>query len=135
MQIDVSVFLEKTKNGDSRMVPLSRRATEIFREALDQPVPIDSKLIFYGSPGKDGQRRPYEINKMWRLALARAGIQGLRYHDLRHEATSRMVTSGMSDQQVAAITGHKSMQMLKRYTQLRAKDLVALLDAKDAHGI
>lgn len=39
-----------------------------------------------------------------------------------------MVEGGLSDQQVAAISGHKSMQMLKRYTHLRSEDLVAELD-------
>jgi hypothetical protein len=41
---------------------------------------------------------------------------------------SRFVEAGLSDQEVAAISGHKSMQMLKRYTHLRAEDLVAKLD-------
>ena len=53
---------------------------------------------------------------------------GLRFHDLRHEAVSRLVEAGLGDQEVAAISGHKSMQMLRRYTHLRAEDLVAKLD-------
>jgi integrase len=57
----------------------------------------------------------------------RAGITNLRFHDLRHEATSRFVEAGLSDQQVSAITGHKSMQILKRYTHLRNEDLVGLI--------
>jgi len=51
----------------------------------------------------------------------------LRFHDLRHEATSRFVEAGLSDQQVSSITGHKSMQMLKRYTHLRNEDLVSMI--------
>ncbi len=48
---------------------------------------------------------------------------------VEHEAVSRLVESGqLSDQQVAAISGHKSMQVLKRYTHLRAEDLVRALD-------
>jgi integrase len=42
----------------------------------------------------------------------------LRFHDLRHESVSRLVEAGLSDQEVATISGHKSMQMLKRYTHL-----------------
>jgi hypothetical protein len=38
------------------------------------------------------------------------------------------VEAGFSDQEVSAISGHKSMQMLKRYTHLRAEDLVGRLD-------
>jgi integrase len=67
------------------------------------------------------------INRVWAMAVARAGLQDLRFHDLHHEAVSRLVESGLNDQEVAAISGHKSMQMLKRYTHLRAADLVKKL--------
>ncbi len=62
------------------------------------------------------------------MALERANIINLKFHDLRYEAISNLVERGLSDQEVAAISGHKSMQMLKRYTHLRAEDLVARLD-------
>ena len=48
-----------------------------------------------------------------------AGIEDLRFHDLRHEATSRFFEKGLREMQVAAITGHKTLQMLKRYTHLK----------------
>ena len=73
-------------------------------------------------------RGPYEFRPAWYDALARARIKGLRFHDLRHEAVSRLVEAGLSDQEVSAISGHRSMQMLKRYTHLRAEDLVSKLD-------
>jgi integrase len=88
--------------------------------------PFDIDLIFWGEPGRDGKRRPYEFRPAWHRTLKEAGINGLRFHDLRHEAVSRLVEVGLGDQEVAAISGHKSMQMLKRYTHLRAEDLVAL---------
>ena len=56
-----------------------------------------------------------------------AGIGGLTFHDLRHEATSRLFEKGLNPMEVAAITGHKTLQMLKRYTHLKAKDLVGRL--------
>ncbi|MBU2733854.1 tyrosine-type recombinase/integrase [Acidithiobacillus ferridurans] len=52
---------------------------------------------------------------------------GLTFHDLRHEATDRLFEKGVGLMQVAAITGHKNMQLLKRYTHLRPEDLVKLL--------
>ncbi len=125
------VRLNKTKNRCARTVPLSKRAVRVFREAVSNPVrPKDVDLIFYGEPGRDGVRRPYRINKVWSQARERAGITNLRFHDLRHEAVSRLVEKGLSDQEVAAISGHKSMQMLRRYTHLRAEDLVEKLDRK-----
>ena len=57
-----------------------------------------------------------------------AGIDGLTFHDLRHEATSRLFEKGLNPMEVAAITGHKTLQMLKRYTHLRAEDLVEIPD-------
>jgi len=131
-QIDLDrriVRLNETKNGSARTVPLSKRAARVFKKALSHHIQtVNSDLVFYGEPGRDGKRRPYRINKVWTNALERAHIQDLRFHDLRHEAISLLVERGLSDQEVAAISGHKSMQMLKRYTHLRAEDLVAKLD-------
>lgn len=131
-QVDLErriVRLSDTKNGSARLVPLSAAARDVFRSTLAHPVrPIDSNLIFFGEPGKSGARGPYEFRPAWYDAKERAKIRGLRFHDLRHEAVSRFVESGLGDQEVAAISGHKSMQMLRRYTHLRAEDLVTKLD-------
>ena len=124
-----TVHLTETKNGSSRTVPLTRSATDVFRAALNHPIrPLDTDLLFWGEPGRDGIRRPYEFRPAWSRILKKAGIEGLRFHDLRHEAVSRLVEAGLGDQEVSAISGHKSMQMLKRYTHLRAEDLVERLD-------
>jgi integrase len=58
------------------------------------------------------------------------GIADLHFHDLRNEAVSRLVEGDLSDQEVASISGHKSIQMLRRYTHLRAEDLVAKLEKR-----
>ncbi len=124
------VRLSKTKNDSARTVPLTLHAKEILAAALANPVrPKDCDLIFFGEPGRDGLRRPYNFNKAWLTIKAELGVNNLRFHDLRHEAVSRLVEGGLSDQEVAAISGHKSMQMLKRYTHLRAEDLVGRLDS------
>jgi integrase len=131
-QVDIAkrvVRLENTKNTSPRTVPLSKTATALFREALANPLrPKDCELVFFGEPGRDKLRRPYNFNKVWLELKVKAGMKDLRFHDLRHEAVSRFVEAGFSDQEVSAISGHKSMQMLKRYTHLRAEDLVKKLD-------
>ena len=131
-QVDVQkriVRLSDTKNDSARTVPLTKLATEIFRAALANPVrPIDCDLVFFGEPGRDGKRRPYAFTKIWGAIKRKASVPDFRFHDLRHEAVSRLVEGGLSDQEVSAISGHKSMQMLKRYTHLRAEDLVLKLD-------
>jgi integrase len=123
------VRLADTKNNSARSVPLSRGAAQLFRDALNNPVRVlDSDLLFPGEPGRDGARRPYAFTKQWMDTKRNLKMTDLRFHDLRHEAVSRLVESGLSDQEVAAISGQKSMQMLKRYTHLRAEDLVARID-------
>lgn len=126
-----TIFLKDTKNNDVRTVPLMQDAFDVIKAALDYPLrQNDTELLFYGEPGKEGTRNSYIINKVWRNAIVKAELEDFRFHDLRHEATSRFVEAGLSDQQVSAITGHKSMQMLKRYTHLRNEDLVGLLDSR-----
>ncbi len=124
------VRLQRSKNGDSRTVPLSQTALAAFHQAMEHAANLDvsSPLLFFGEPGRDGRRRPYVMQKVWADAVRRAGIEDFRFHDLRHEAVSRLVEAGLTDQQVATISGHRSMQMLKRYTHLRGEDLVEELD-------
>lgn len=61
------------------------------------------------------------------LVCKAAGIKDLTFHDLRHEAASRLGERGFSAMEVAALTGHKTMQMVKRYTHPRAEDFVERL--------
>lgn len=131
-QVDIKrriVRLSDTKNDSSRTVPLTRNATHAFQAAVAYPLrPTNCDLVFFGEPGRDGQRRPYHFKKVWNGIKKELGLTDLHFHDLRHEAVSRLVEVGLSDQEVAAISGHKSMQMLRRYTHLRAEDLVGKLD-------
>lgn len=131
-QVDLArrtALLKDTKNGSPRLVPLTRQAVKTLRSAIKNPLrPKNTELIFFGEIGRDGQRRGYEFKPAWFDAMRRAEVNGFRFHDLRHEAVSRLVEAGLGDQEVAAISGHKSMQMLRRYTHLRAEDLVAKLD-------
>jgi integrase len=57
--------------------------------------------------------------------VRRAGIEDLNLHDLRHEAITRFFERGLNVVEVAAISGHRELKMLQRYTHLRASDLVA----------
>ncbi|MBN8767091.1 MAG: site-specific integrase [Thiobacillus sp.] len=111
-----------TKNADAfRAVPLSTEALRALKEVKNLPASIDGR-VFYWWKASDS------FNKTWRRARARAGVEGLRFHDLRHEATSRLFEKGVFDSmEVASITGHKTLQMLKRYTHLRAEDLAKRL--------
>jgi len=125
------VHLPETKNGSTRYVPLTKTAVKVLEEAIKHPVrPENTDLIFWGEACDKvtGYRKPYDFTEAWEQARKNANLSDLRFHDLRHEAVSRLVEAGLGDQEVAAISGHKSMQMLRRYTHLRAEDLVVKLD-------
>ena len=110
--------LLKTKNGETRTIPLSLKAIEVL-SGMKQHV---SGRVFWRWAAADS------FNKTWRRACERVGIKNLRYHDLRHEAVSRLFEIGTLDtMEVAAISGHKSLQMLKRYTHLDAQKLAKKL--------
>lgn len=85
-------------------------------------------MIFFGEPGRHRTRRPYEFRPAWQGTVRDAGIRRVHFHVLRHEAVSRLVEAGLGDQKVAAISGHESVQMLRRYTHLHAVGLVDRLD-------
>ena len=109
------LLLPETKTGTPRRVPLSVAALGVL-DGL--PRRLDGRV--WGM-------RPDSISQAFERVCKTAGIEGLTFHDLRHEATSRLFEKGLNPMQVAAITGHKTLQMLKRYTHLRAEDLVGML--------
>ena len=55
-------------------------------------------------------------------------ISDLRFHDLRHEATTRLFEKGLNVMEVAAITGHKDLRMLQRYTHLKPETIASKLN-------
>lgn len=99
-------YLEDTKNGDRRMVPLSQKARDLIAEL---PIRMDGRLFVI---------TPNLVSNYFPKACADAGITGLTFHDLRHEATSRLFERGLNMMEVASITGHRTLAMLKRYTHL-----------------
>ncbi|MBU2762246.1 site-specific integrase [Acidithiobacillus caldus] len=108
-------LLPTTKNGEARDVPLSSRAVEVLKGL---PRTLDGRVFGVTYEG---------IHQAFVRACRRAGIEGLHFHDLRHEATSRLFEKGFNPMEVSAITGHKTLQMLKRYTHLKAEDLAKRL--------
>ena len=115
-----TAHLPRTKNGDARTVPLSRRAVAILR-LQRRKLGSKGKGIVFGLT-KD------QITDRMRVTVARAGLSDLRFHDLRHEATTRLFERGDFDMmEIASITGHKTLSMLRRYTHLRAENLARKL--------
>lgn len=132
-----AAHLPDTKNGESRTVALSSVAVEALR-AL--PRRTDGKVFSWKPNHENGS-----FEKVWQRTLSRARtlyeadcvaqevrpdpafLDNLRFHDLRHEATSRLFEKGLGVMEVASMTGHKSLAMLKRYTHIEAEKLAKKL--------
>lgn len=106
-------YLPLTKNGEARAVPLSRAAGKVLEHL---PKSISGQVF----PGLTTEA----VKRAFIRATVRANITDFHFHDLRHEATSRLAESGLDVVKVASITGHKTLQVLYRYyVHLRAENL------------
>lgn len=70
------------------------------------------------------------VGTAFRRACVDVGIKDLHFHDLRHEATSRLFEVGLSIEQVSLVTGHKDWKMLRRYTHIRPETLHRIVAAR-----
>ncbi|OQS31721.1 site-specific integrase [Chromobacterium haemolyticum] len=114
-----TALLPFTKNNDIREVPLSRKAYDIFdRFLVKKP---DGRIFRYTSSG---------IKSSWRNFIQNLGIEDLHFHDLRGCCISSLLERGLNTIEVATISGHRSMAMLKRYSHLYSHLLVPKLDPK-----
>ena len=128
-----TAFLTDTKNGESRTVPLSTAALTILRSLEVQhsgrvfPISMEAFKQAY-SRAVDRARDIYlrDCISMGERPDPKFMVD-LRFHDLRHEAASRLFEVGLNVMEVASITGHKTLQTLKRYTHLRAEELALKL--------
>lgn len=140
-QIDLAARLVKlsdTKNGDQRTIPLSGKAAKVLSTLNRNPQQI---MVF--------DVRSHAVTVAWRRAVARAKdhyrigeitrgnlpsagfLEDIHFHDLRHEAVSRLFEKGLDATEVKAVSGHRTMAMLARYTHHKAERLVAKLAAFD----
>lgn len=143
-QFDVAkrtVFLDKTKNGDKRQVPLTTIAIQAFqdysRHVRSETRGMDgfkfgSKVVFPWWGGERSEvalrRTTWQLSRQFARIFVAAGVRDFRFHDLRHEATSRFFErTTLTDTAIAKITGHRSSRSLARYANLRGSTLAEQL--------
>ncbi len=110
-----TAFLPDTKNGDSRTVPLSSVAVKVLG-GLPRHI---SGVVF---PVK-----AFTLDAAFKRGLKRAGLEGVRFHDLRRTAITRMAEKLPNVIELAAVSGHKSLMVLKRYYRPTAQELAQKL--------
>lgn len=106
-----TAFLQLTKNGESRTVPLSKRALETLQTL---PRSIDGRVLPINFAALEAN---------FKRAAKRAGLIDLRIHDLRHTAATRLADKLPNLLELSAVTGHKNLSMLKRYYHPNPQEL------------
>jgi len=123
------IILEETKNGERRQIPLSGKAFKLLQKLQDKHN-LFTQLLF---PSKINFNTPIDIRSAWDYALKKAKIKDFRFHDLRHSCASYLAMNGSSILEIAAVLGHKTLQMAKRYSHLsdsHLSDVVSRMNEK-----
>jgi integrase len=110
-----TAYLQLTKNGDSRTVPLSIRAIQTL-QAL--PISIDGRVLPINFAA---------LENNFKRARERVNLKDLRIHDLRHTAVTRLAEKLPNLIELSAVSGHRSLAMLKRYYHPKAEDIARKL--------
>ncbi|HIA60353.1 MAG TPA: site-specific integrase [Pelagibacterales bacterium] len=105
-----TLLIPITKNGYPRTIPLTKRALYLL-ESANLPYVMSANAV----------------RLAWDRLKKKGNIKDLHFHDLRHEAISRLFEKGLSIPEVALISGHKDVRMLFRYTHLKAEDILRKL--------
>lgn len=141
-QVDLdkaTVFLDKTKNGDKRQVPMTTPAIACLKVYFWQVKNGERGMDGFNFDG--GRLFPWwngdqetlkattaKLSRQFARIFDAAGCGDMHFHDLRHEATSRIFERTTLDPiSISRITGHKDPRMLRRYYNTRGSDLAGKL--------
>lgn len=114
------LHIPESKSGHARFIPISRVAETILRGREEG---ADSDRVFPTTANA--------VRLAWQRLRRKAGLNGLRFHDLRHEAISRFFELGLSVPEAAMISGHRDPRMLMRYTHLNAARIAEKLQVPE----
>ncbi len=115
-------YFMNTKNGENRGVPMSETVYNELKQ-FQKVRNIKSNYLFTTKDGK----KLIDMRVRFYKCIEIAEIKNCRFHDLRHTVASYIAMNGGSLLDIAQITGHKTMQMVKRYSHLTQKHTAKLL--------
>ncbi|MBA2735059.1 MAG: site-specific integrase [Acidobacteria bacterium] len=133
-----------TKDAQDALVRLRRRAETVgpveplhFIFASFKPVGKfeNKEMVGIYMSGFDPTHPIGSWKKAWRTLTTKAGLKGLRFHDLRHHAITELAESGASEQTILSIAGHVSRRMQERYSHIRMEAKRNALEAISQSGI
>lgn len=103
---------DTTKTSDTRHIPMNKETVSVLEHWKKQA--DKSRYVF---PSQDGSRLE-DVKSAWLRLLARANIEGFRWHDMRHDFASRLVMAGVPLNTVRDLLGHSDIKMTLRYAHL-----------------
>lgn len=118
-----TAILQDTKNGDRRSVPIVPEVAELLQEH-GKVRKLGNDQVFVS----DGAAEVWLFDKAWYRALKTAKVKDFRFHDLRHTAASYLAMSGATTAEIAAVLGHRTLQMVKRYAHLSDQHTGAVVE-------
>lgn len=130
------VFLNQTKNGSSREVPMNSTCTSAFRELWGEREERReggkevSEYIF--TSARYRAERLLNPRQWFDVAVENAKIANFRWHDLRHTFISRLVMAGVDLKTVQDLAGHRSITMTARYAHLAPQHLAGAVEKLDS---
>ncbi|MEN2985988.1 MAG: site-specific integrase [Thermodesulfovibrionaceae bacterium] len=127
------IYLDKTKNGYRREIPMNESLKALFRQLHSQRR-LDTDYVFVNP--QTGKRYT-EFKRSFATALRKAQIRDFRFHDLRHTFASQLVMHGVDLKTVQELLGHRTLAMTLRYahlSQAHKKEAVRLLDKNFYHN-
>lgn len=130
-----SIFLEKTKNGDSRQVPLNREARALLAREWPALKAIRKEQQLFpfwdGNLADDALKTTTSrLSHMYTMLFKKSGSRGLHFHDTRHESICRWVLSSptLTSEQLGRAAGMRDARTRARYLSLRGSEIADVLD-------
>ena len=118
-----TITLIKTKNGETRVVPLVGIAKQLLLQ-LSKVRNLTNPYVFMG------RHKSHALfpRKAWEAAVRKAGVEDFHFHDCRHSAASELAMNGASLHEIAAVLGHKTLAMVQRYAHLSEQHTMSVVE-------
>lgn len=120
------LFLKDTKTGDNRQVPLNQGLAAFMKSRIQDKAGND---YVFGN----GKKPIVELKRGFSGAMKRAGIEGFRFHDLRHTFCTRLAAQGISPFFIMKIAGHKNTATAARYSNPTENHLLNAMPKIKSH--
>jgi integrase len=119
----------RTKNGEVKVMVLT---DAVVRELRRLGVPKPTDHVF---PSKRRKDQPFSVEKSFKRLLVRAGLPSARLHDMRHTVGSTLAREGRSPVEIATVLGHKTLEVVKRYSHINVKAKTAIVQNSALSGL